>query len=126
MAATRLSVLLHIPSFFVYEITNPINIFVLDGWPFLMEITLEILSFQFLVNAKNVPSNLLTDRRSNYAFLGLTCRNTRKKDSSLHLYKKFLPSCLVNRRRLEFTGALLIRQLVADWQGHSKPAFLAF
>ena len=89
MAATRLSVLLHIPSFFVYEITNPINIFVLDGWPFLMEITLEILSFQFLVNAKNVPSNLLTDRRSNYAFLGLTCRNTRKEDSSSHLYKKF-------------------------------------
>ena len=32
--------------------------------------------FEAFQNAKNVPSNLLADRRSNYAFLGLTRGNT--------------------------------------------------
>ena len=47
--------------------------------------------FEAFQNAKNVPSNVLADRRSNYVFLDLTYTNTQSKDNSLHLYTN-LPS----------------------------------
>ena len=43
---------------------------------FLIEITMEISAFQAFQNAKKLPSSLLAEHRSDYAFLGLTYTNT--------------------------------------------------